>query len=96
MLRQNRCLPFFKIPNHEVSFTISGFMMNLFTDSQRQFHRVFTQTYGVLYERNARLFKEYFYQLKRFFLYGKVNLHESTATFFSSLYQKMFQVNKKW
>ena len=67
-------------------------MMNLFTDSQRQFHRVFTQTYGVLYERNARLFKEYFYQLKRFFLYGKVNVHESTATFFSSLYQKMFQV----
>ena len=35
-----------------------GFMMNLFTDSQRQFHRVFTQTYGVLYERNARLFKD--------------------------------------
>ena len=69
-------------------------MMELFSDSQRQFHQIFTQTYGVLYERNARLFKEYFYQLKRYFIYGKVSVHEATGTFFSSLYQKMFQVKK--
>ena len=70
------------------------FMSSLIKDSQRQLHDIFTRTYGVLYERNAFLFREYFRQLKDYYFKGENNLQEDTLRFFSQLYEKMFQVRK--
>jgi glypican 4 (K-glypican) len=67
-------------------------MENLFDESQRQFHDIFKRTYGVLYEKNSMVFREYFAELRDYFYHGRVNLVDSTATFFATLYQKMFQV----
>ena len=68
-------------------------MEKLFDDSQRQFHDIFKRTYGVLYEKNSHVFREYFSQLRHYFYQGKVDLTLATRTFFATLYQKMFQVS---
>ena len=70
------------------------FIHDLISESQRQLHYIFTRTYGVLYERNAFLFREYFRELNSFYHRGNVNLQDVTMSFFTSLYQKMFQVIK--
>lgn len=71
---------------------MDDFMEQLFVDSQKQFDDIFTRTYGVLYERNAFVFREYFRELRHYYQRGRTNLAEATATFFTTLYQKMFQV----
>ena len=71
---------------------IADFMEKLLDDSQRQFHDIFKKTYGVLYEKNSHVFREYFSQLRQYFYDGKVDLDLATKKFYSNLYQKMFQV----
>ena len=70
----------------------SEFIEKLFDDSQEQFHGIFKKTYGPLYEKNARIFRDYFGALRKYFYHGRVNLNEATKSFFATLYQKMFQV----
>lgn len=67
-------------------------IQELISNSQGQLHNIFTRTYGVLYERNALLFRKYFRQLKTYYQRGNINLQEATSRFFTTLYQKMFQV----
>ena len=74
-------------------FFVSDFMVDIFVDSQRQLDNTFTQTYGVLYEKNAYLFGQYFQELKKYYHHGNKNLFETTSTLFSKLYQVMFQVS---
>ena len=53
---------------------------------------MFTRTYGVMYQKNAEVFQNYFKDLKLYYDKGTLNLVDSTNSFFSALYQKMFQV----
>ena len=68
------------------------YMEQLLDRSQRQFHEIFKDTYGVLYEKNSLVFREYFSDLKHYFYHGQGDLVQATDRFFTSLYQKMFQV----
>jgi hypothetical protein len=67
----------------------------LLNKAQREFHDMFTRTYGIMYQKNAEVFQEYFKELKVYYDKGATNPALSTTTFFSTLYQKMFQVEKK-
>ena len=67
-------------------------MDKLFDDSQSQFDTIFTQTYGVLYERNSDLFINYYSELRKYYRHGQVNVLDTTSSFFNELFRKMFIV----
>ena len=47
---------------------------------------------GVMYQKNADVFQEYFQDLKLYYEKGNLNPADSTSSFFTTLYQKMFKV----
>ena len=53
---------------------------------------MFTRTYGVMYQKNADVFQEYFRDLKVYYDKGILSPADSTSSFFNTLYQKMFKV----
>ena len=71
---------------------LHDFIEKLLDDSQKQFHDIFQKTYGELYNKNSHIFRNYFEELRKYFYHGRVDIDEVTKNFFSTLYQKMFQV----
>ena len=71
---------------------IADYVYSLLTKAQRGFHEMFTRTYGVMYQKNAVVFQDYFRDLKVYYDKGTLDLTNTTNTFFNVLYQKMFQV----
>ena len=71
---------------------IDDYVYSLLNKAQREFHDMFTRTYGVIYQKNAHVFQNYFKDLKVFYDKGNLSPAESTSSFFNALYQKMFQV----
>lgn len=53
---------------------------------------MFTDTYGLLYQRHATIFTDMFHKLETFYTSGNVKLNEVFDSFFHLLYSKMFQV----
>ena len=45
-----------------------------------------------MYQKNADVFQEYFQDLKLYYEKGNLNPADSTSSFFTTLYQKMFKV----
>ena len=73
---------------------ISDYIYVLLNKAQREFHEMFTRTYGVMYQKNAEVFQEYFQDLKIYYDKGTLNPADSTSSFFNTLYQKMFKVSQ--
>lgn len=71
---------------------LSDYVYILLNKAQREFHDMFTRTYGVMYQNNAEVFQNYFNDLKVYYDKGILNPVDSTNSFFNSLYQKMFKV----
>jgi glypican 4 (K-glypican) len=71
---------------------VDDYIYVLLNKAQREFHEMFTRTYGVMYQKNADVFQEYFQDLKIYYDKGNLNPADSTASFFTTLYQKMFKV----
>ena len=57
-----------------------------------KFHKLFQDTYGIIYERNSDVFIDFFKDLESYYDHGEVNLEEALQRFFSQLYQRMFTV----
>ena len=72
---------------------IDDYVYSLLNKAQREFHDMFTRTYGVIYQKNAQVFQNYFRDLKIYYDKGNLSPADSTSSFFNALYQKMFQVN---
>lgn len=68
------------------------FFKKMLTTSKREFHEMFTRTYGIIYERNSYVFTDLFEQLEQYYMKGKVDLIQAMENFFNTLYQKMFTV----
>ena len=77
---------------HHVSCLSIEFFRELLKNSKRDFHQMFLQTYGLLYERNSYIFTDMFHDLEQYYANGNVDLNEALDAFFQRLYQKMFQV----
>jgi len=71
---------------------VDDYIYVLLNKAQREFHDMFTRTYGVMYQKNAEVFQEYFQDLKIYYDKGNLNPADSTSAFFNTLYQKMFKV----
>ena len=71
---------------------LSDYVYILLNKAQREFHDMFTRTYGVMYQNNAQVFQNYFDDLKVYYDKGILSPVDSTNSFFNSLYQKMFKV----
>jgi len=71
---------------------VDDYIYVLLNKAQREFHEMFTRTYGVMYQKNADVFQEYFQDLKIYYDKGTLNPADSTSSFFNTLYQKMFKV----
>ena len=76
-----------------INSSITDYVYSLLNKAQREFHDMFTRTYGVIYQKNAHVFQNYFKDLKVYYDKGNLSPADSTSSFFNSLYQKMFQVN---
>lgn len=68
------------------------FFRELLKSSKKDFHSMFLQTYGLLYERNSYIFTEMFQELEKYYVAGGVDLNQVLDFFFHRLYSKMFQV----
>uniref|UniRef100_A0A1I8N5T5 Glypican n=1 Tax=Musca domestica TaxID=7370 RepID=A0A1I8N5T5_MUSDO len=64
----------------------------LLQESKTEFNNMFTRTYGVIYQQNAYVFSDLFSELENYYNRGRGDLLDVMDTFFSTLYQKMFQV----
>merc|ERR1719474_79977 len=71
---------------------IDDYVYSLLNKAQRSFHDMFTRTYGIIYQRHANVFQDYFKELKVYYDKGNLDLSHTTSKFFNVLYQKMFQV----
>ena len=52
---------------------------------------MFTETYGILYDKHSAIFNDMFRELERYYSTGSVDLAISMKNFFSLLYRKMFE-----
>ena len=68
------------------------FFKELLKTSKRDFHTMFLQTYGLLYERNSYIFTDMFQELENYYSGGGIELNDVLDAFFHRLYSKMFQV----
>uniref|UniRef100_W8BCM0 Glypican-6 n=2 Tax=Ceratitis capitata TaxID=7213 RepID=W8BCM0_CERCA len=64
----------------------------LLSESKEEFHKMFTRTYGVIYQQNSYVFSDLFNELENYYTRGRVDLLQVMDKFFNTLYQKMFQV----
>uniref|UniRef100_A0A0A1XNS3 Glypican-6 n=1 Tax=Zeugodacus cucurbitae TaxID=28588 RepID=A0A0A1XNS3_ZEUCU len=64
----------------------------LLGESKEEFHKMFTRTYGVIYQQNSYVFSDLFNELENYYTRGRIDLLEVMDKFFNTLYQKMFQV----
>lgn len=69
-------------------FTV--FFRDLLKVSHHNFHQMFTNTYGYLYDKHAAIFNDMFRDLNYYYSTGSVDLSVSLKQFFSLLYKKMF------
>lgn len=52
---------------------------------------MFSDTYGILYDRHSFIFNDMFYNLEKYYNDGSIDLDQSMREFFSILYKKMFE-----
>ncbi|XP_014294388.1 glypican-6 [Halyomorpha halys] len=65
---------------------------DMLNKSKRDFHDMFTKTYGIIYEQNSYVFTDLFKELEKYYATGQVDLVDAMDDFFNTLYQKMFTV----
>lgn len=71
-------------------FLFTVFFRDLLKVSHHNFHQMFTNTYGYLYDKHAAIFNDMFRDLNYYYSTGSVDLSVSLKQFFSLLYKKMF------
>ncbi|KAH7642510.1 glypican-like protein [Dermatophagoides farinae] len=59
--------------------------------SHADFHRMFSDTYGILYDRHSFIFNNMFHNLEQYYNDGQLDLTMAMKEFFNLLYKKMFE-----
>ncbi|KAJ8396500.1 hypothetical protein AAFF_G00018060 [Aldrovandia affinis] len=70
------------------------FFRELLDNAEHSLHDMFVRTYGLMYMKNAELFKHFFQELKRYYAAGStaVNLDTMLADFWAELLERMFRL----
>lgn len=74
------------------SALFDSYFKNLLSLEKRDLHKMFSETYGLLYQTNTEIFSDLFDNLAQYYAYGSVKLGPAMESFFARLYQKIFQV----
>ena len=82
LIKNSNCIFFFVLDDFK----------DMLNKSKRDFHIMFTKTYGIIYEQNSYVFTDFFKELEKYYSKGQVDLTEVMDDFFTTLYQKMFTV----
>uniref|UniRef100_A0A803JXV1 Glypican 4 n=1 Tax=Xenopus tropicalis TaxID=8364 RepID=A0A803JXV1_XENTR len=75
-------------PTHE----INEFFKELLQNAENSLNDMFVRTYGRLYMQNSELFKDFFVELKKYYVGGNVNLEEMLNDFWARLLERMFRL----
>ncbi|KAL6480253.1 hypothetical protein MHYP_G00112860 [Metynnis hypsauchen] len=70
------------------------FFKELLNNAEKSLHDMFVRTYGVMYVKNAELFKHFFHELRRYYASGGATVHLDTmlADFWAELLERMFRL----
>ncbi|XP_030620849.1 glypican-4 [Chanos chanos] len=70
------------------------FFRELLDNAEHSLHDMFVRTYGVMYVKNAELFKHFFKELRRYYASGSaaVHLESMLADFWAELLERMFRL----
>uniref|UniRef100_H3BE91 Glypican 4 n=1 Tax=Latimeria chalumnae TaxID=7897 RepID=H3BE91_LATCH len=68
------------------------FFKELLENAEKSLNDMFVRTYGPLYMQNAKIFKDLFTELKRYYVGGNVNLEDMLNDFWARLLERMFQL----
>ncbi|XP_062856518.1 glypican-4 [Trichomycterus rosablanca] len=70
------------------------FFKELLNNAEKSLHNMFVLTYGVMYVKNAELFKQFFDDLRRYYVSGSsaVHLDSMLAEFWAELLERMFRL----
>ncbi|XP_061091644.1 glypican-4 [Conger conger] len=70
------------------------FFRELLENAERSLHDMFVRTYGLMYVKNAELFKHFFKELTRYYVSGSgaVNMDSMLAEFWAELLERMFKL----
>ncbi|XP_055034011.1 glypican-4 [Misgurnus anguillicaudatus] len=94
-----------KAPVHQLSSNLQStftqrhrhfdqFFRELLTNAEKSLHDMFVRTYGLMYVKNAELFKNFFKELGRYYVHGSsaVNLEDMLSEFWTDLLDRMFRL----
>ncbi|XP_075043353.1 glypican-4 [Mixophyes fleayi] len=68
------------------------FFKELLKNAEKSLNDMFLKTYGRLYMQNSELFKDFFVELKNYYVGGNVNLEEMLNDFWARLLERMFRL----
>ncbi|KAM3910732.1 glypican-4 [Leptodactylus fuscus] len=66
------------------------FFKELLKNAETSLNDMFVRTYGRLYMQNSELFKDFFEELRKYYVGGNVNLEEMLNDFWARLLERMF------
>ncbi|XP_040298428.1 glypican-4 [Bufo bufo] len=66
------------------------FFKELLKNAESSLNDMFVRTYGRLYMQNSELFKDFFVELRKYYVGGNVNLEEMINDFWARLLERMF------
>lgn len=78
---------------HYCSFS-TEFFRELLNNAEKSLNDMFVKTYGMIYVKNAELFKHFFQELRRYYSHGSsaVNLDDMLSEFWTELLERMFRL----
>ncbi|XP_077349346.1 glypican-4 [Lithobates pipiens] len=68
------------------------FFKELLKNAESSLNDMFVRTYGRLYMQNSELFKDFFVELRKYYIGGSVNLEEMLNDFWARLLERMFRL----
>ncbi|CAF92892.1 unnamed protein product, partial [Tetraodon nigroviridis] len=77
-----------------ISSLFAEFFRELLKNAEVSLHNMFVRTYGMMYIRNAELFKDFFEALTRYYVSGSaaINLESMLSDFWADLLERMFRL----
>lgn len=85
------CLILTKLP---FPFSVVDFFKELLANAEKSLHDMFLLTYGMMYMKNAELFKQFFHNLRRYYVSGSSAVHLDTmlSDFWADLLERMLRL----
>ncbi|XP_068107047.1 glypican-4 [Hyperolius riggenbachi] len=68
------------------------FFKELLKNAETSLNDMFVRTYGRLYMQNSEVFKDFFVELRKYYIGGNVNLEEMMNDFWARLLERMFRL----